>query len=62
MALKLNPLLLNRDVVKARRLPVFQHQASTSRGSHIEKTPTPWGIGYESLALFRRPPERVREA
>ena len=49
MALKLNPLLVNTDAVKAGRLPVFQRQASTSRGSHFEKTPTPWEVGYESL-------------
>ncbi|KAJ7374328.1 hypothetical protein OS493_007416 [Desmophyllum pertusum] len=45
MALKLNPLLVNTDAVKAGRLPVFQRQASTSRGSHFEKTPTPWEVG-----------------
>lgn len=49
MALKLNPLLVNTDAVKAGRLPVFQRQASTSRGSHFEKTPKPWEVGYESL-------------
>ena len=53
MALKLNPLLLNRGIVKASRLPVFQHRASTSRGSHIEKHPRRGELGTNRSRLAR---------